>query len=370
MRIHIGRISPSLAEHKEELEQRLDRYGLRTSPLLLRRKEFGSFYFAFVEMDIDKKQYGALCTALNGVQFRQSRLEIKQAEPSYFERMKFGQSTPQLKIQNADQLKRERSRPRRKIDVLPGRMREAERKNTEQTFRIKIKGELRKPKMRKTKLWGIEKRPLAKLSNHFVDREWRDSEDKTIEVVTSMLDEHAEARKVAENLSQSAGYLSDSDFEVFKETAQYIGETLSDEEMEIVSKDSKALSKQTMEVSEGDEPIKSNTTESLRSALIVEAPFTLFGGPTETIEKQEVPIFPQIETRTESEPKNGLFFAHSDSPYLRSQSQVSKLVDKFDGKAWETEFFEKRGEWNRDLRNRRHEAARMARRMGKKKGET
>lgn len=343
----------------------------------LHRKEFGSFYFGFVEMDIDKKQYGALCTALNGVLFRQSRLEIKQAEPSYLERMKFGQSTSQSDSRNADQRKRETSRPRRRIDVLPGRMREAERKNPEQTFRIKIKGELRKPKMRKTKLWGIEKRPLAKLSSHFVDGEWRDSEDKAIEVVPSLLDEHAKAQKIAEDLSRSVAYLSDSDFEEFKEAAQNIGEANSDDEMEVVPRDYQAPSRELMDDSEADEepkeetnePVKLNTTESLRSALNAEAPFTLFGGPTEAAEKSEQSLAPQVEARVEPEPRIGLFFAHADSPYLRSQSQASKLVDEFDAKSWEAEFFEKRGEWNRALRRRRHEAARMARRMGKKKGE-
>jgi len=67
-------------------------------------------------------------------------------------------------------------------------------------------------------------------------------------------------------------------------------------------------------------------------------------------------------------PTLGLFFTHA-SPYLRSQTQASKLVATFDPKAWETEFFENRGEWNRELRKRRRDAVRSARRMGKRRGE-
>lgn len=392
MRIHIGQISDALAANIGDLETRLDRFGTRQSPLSLHRKEFGDHHFGFVDMDLDPKQYAALSKALNGMMFRQSKLQVKEARPSYTEIMKRLDEQKTPAHLNPEQKKRLKAGPNREIDVFPGRMRESPHVRTEPTFRVKIKGEVRKPKMRKRKLWGIEKRPIDRLVAYFADGEWRDVEGRAVEIVDTLRDEHAQAERIAADFAQSAAYLSDSDFEDFKENARELDTVESDNEIEVVPSGAPASTKPVGEVDDESDvdtqatvgrpmiidalaagPTGGNTTENLRSALSADAPFTLFGAADNEDNDGDDEAMPDhvdvIEPSTALAPPTlGLFFTHA-SPYLRSQTQASKLVATFDPKAWETEFFENRGEWNRELRKRRRDAVRSARRMGKRRGE-
>lgn len=400
MRIHIGKISPALADKIDELEKRLDRYGKLNGKLSLHKKPYGDFYFAFVDMDIDQKQYGALRTAFNGVIFRQSRLELKVANPNPLEifQKKLAEESkpPTLEHKmNEEQIKRAKSVNPRRINVFPGRYRDDIRENP--TYRNEIDGRLRKIRMKKRKMWGVERRPLDRLVDHFEDGEWRDSENRAVEIIAELHDEHARDQRIADDFAKNdAGFLSDSDFEDFKANAKELAPAdYVDDDIEIVSNNYKLDNANTgssgsapgtidfgawdNEDGEMVEPQESsgNVTESLRSVFSApEKPFTLFGGVddgddanTEPMEVEEVASAPAAAPVIESEPKVGLFFPHKSSPYLRSQSQASKLVATFDPKQWEEEFYSHRGEWNRELRQRHRDVLRKARRMGKKRGE-
>lgn len=405
MRIHIGKISPALADKIDELEKRLDRYGKLNGKLSLHKKPYGDFYFAFVDMDIDQKQYGALRTAFNGVMFRQSKLELKIAKPSPLEifqkKLSEAPKPPVLEHKmNAEQVKRAKSVNPRRINVFPGRYRDDVRENP--TFRNEIDGRLRKVRMKKRKMWGVERRPLDRLVDHFEDGEWRDSENRAVEIIAELHDEHARDQRIADDfVKNDPGFLSDSDFEDFKANARELAPAdYVDNDIEIVSNDYKsggAGAGSTSAVpgtidfgawdNDDDESVEphalnDNVTESLRSVFSApETPFTLFGGThddnddasTEKMEIEEptsaVSAAASSVPVIEQEPKVGLFFPHKDSPYLRSQSQASKLVAPFDHKQWEEEFYSHRGEWNRELRQRQRDALRKARRMGKKRGE-
>lgn len=359
MRIHIGRISSTLAANSEDLGRLLDKYGQRLSEISLHKREFGDYHFGFVDMDLDSKQYAHMRSQLNNVTFKQSKLEIREARmPDYPVRVATVPVKPHL---NLDQVKRLNSRGSRVINLFRGRHRNATSVREHPTFRVRINNELRKPRLRKTKLWGVEKRPLSKLTSQFVDGEWRDSDGQAIEVVANAQDEHARDLKISEMVG-TAAYLSDSDFDEFKEHAIDLEPIEETDDIEVVPRnDEEVLGKASdddMDVS--DEP-GTNSVQILKSAFSVETPFTLFGNAV------EAPVAAQVSV-AEPEPKLGLFFSHK-SPYLRAQSQASRLAGVFNAEAWEQEFFEKRSEFKADLRKRRRDALRTARRMGKKRGE-
>lgn len=82
-RIHIGNISPRLAENGALLEARLAKFGPITKPLLFHTKPVNDFYFAFVEINLSEKLYDKLKTALNGMLFMGRKLTVSLAKPDF-----------------------------------------------------------------------------------------------------------------------------------------------------------------------------------------------------------------------------------------------------------------------------------------------
>lgn len=382
MRIHIGKISPALASSAKDLERLLDKYGTRESGIALHRKEYGDFYFGFVDMDLDAKQYALLRNKLNNIVFKQSKLEIKEAKPDLrYSALEESQSELPKPELNPTQLKRNLSYIKRDINEFKGRNLNTTKVREPQTFRVLIKKELRKPRLRKTKLWGIEKRPLAKLTNHFEDGEWRDGEDHAVEVVASMYNEHERDIKLAKQVD-SGVYLSDSDFDEFKEHAVELENVYNendDDGIQIVSKSENSRPELNYDEDEDDDAeemegveMQTNSVETLKSAFSVNKPFRLFGAADEVEEGgiEAAPALPEIPIpELEPEAKHGLFFLHK-SPYLKSQNQSAKLsAAVFESTAWEKEFFDKRSDYKGEIRKRRRDALRTAKRMGKKRGE-
>ncbi|PRT55305.1 60S ribosome subunit biogenesis protein NOP8 [Wickerhamiella sorbophila] len=382
MRIHIGQISEALAQDIGALEARLEKFGNLKSSIELRQKPCLDTYYGFVDIDLDQKHYGALRSGLNGMTFRQSKLTVQQARPDYKEVLEERNQKP-APGPNAEQLKRIRSKPY-EIDVYPGRHRTAPRTSTKPTtFRVTLPGMDHpiKPRQKKIRLWGYEKRNLDSLVYEFVDGEWKDLLGNSVEIAGA--DEQQRNAKLAEQV-QTTGVLSDSEFEEFVSKTTKLPDDenwYENDGIEIVSRENNTFVYNPLDASgdEGDEwPItqpteegamedaleatqeqlkeNENTTEALRSVLSVSQPFTLFGGEAEQVEAEPMAVEPVAKKG-----KFGLFFAHSDSPFLRSQSQASKLFGSFDHEAWDKLFWEKRGEWNRALRRRRKEVARQMR---------
>lgn len=375
MRVHIGHISPALAENIGDLEQRLARFAPLDAPLKLQRKPFGEWYYAFADMELTPHAYTELRRALNGVTFRQSKLEISEAKPKY----QFAVPTPELPIRKTqEQLKRAFSARAH----LNGRMREVERSEKDQreaSFRVWIRDRLRRPKLRKARLWGVEKKPVERLVRLFEDGRWRDSEGKIVEVLAK--DEHDRTSQLLETFSET-GYLSDSDFEEFQRVRRDLEEVSSDSDLEIVPKNADTSNHKIaysesgsdsdyddVPVSEHPNTLSTDTattsqgqTETLRSVLSVDQPFTLFGAPETSREAVQEPEL-VVEAVAEDEKPLGLFFAHAESPFLRSQTQSARLVGEFDPAAWDSQFWEHRGEWNRAMRRRRREAIKKQRKQ-------
>lgn len=81
-RIHIGNISPKLAENGA-LEARLAKFGPITKSILFHTKPVNDFYFAFVEIDLSEKQFEKLKLSLNGILFMGRKLLISLAKPDF-----------------------------------------------------------------------------------------------------------------------------------------------------------------------------------------------------------------------------------------------------------------------------------------------
>ncbi|KAL3233098.1 60S ribosome subunit biogenesis protein NOP8 [Nakaseomyces bracarensis] len=66
-----------------------------------------------------------------------------------------------------------------------------------------------------------------------------------------------------------------------------------------------------------------------------------------------------------------LFFPHFDSPFLQGQTQLSKIQmsqQEYDLDKWDTEFWENRGNWMREMKQKRRDALRKQRRKNGKHG--
>ncbi|CAN3354140.1 hypothetical protein DICA2_B01772 [Diutina catenulata] len=98
MRIHIGNVSPKLAEDPANLERRLAKFGTITEPLALRCKPLGDVYYGFITMDLDPKQWAQMRSTFNGVTFMGTKLVMDEAKPAYN-----AQPTPRLKPAEARQ---------------------------------------------------------------------------------------------------------------------------------------------------------------------------------------------------------------------------------------------------------------------------
>lgn len=83
MRVHIGNISPKLAETPDKLEKRLANYGTLQLPLDLRCKPLADHYYAFVDIDVTPQQWTKLRQAFNGVVFMGKKMLMAEAKPGF-----------------------------------------------------------------------------------------------------------------------------------------------------------------------------------------------------------------------------------------------------------------------------------------------
>ncbi|EGV64477.1 hypothetical protein CANTEDRAFT_119970 [Yamadazyma tenuis ATCC 10573] len=87
-RIHIGNISPKLAESPDNLTKRLSKFGDVVSPLELHSKPLNDHYYGFITLDIAPKNLHTLLTSLNNVLFMGMKLNVNTAKPSFQDQWK------------------------------------------------------------------------------------------------------------------------------------------------------------------------------------------------------------------------------------------------------------------------------------------
>ncbi|WPK24480.1 hypothetical protein PUMCH_001754 [Australozyma saopauloensis] len=82
-RLHIGNISPQLAEKEAMLTTRLLKFGDIVKPLELHTKPVNDFFFAFADMDLTDKEFEKLKAAFHGITFMGRKLTIAVAKPAF-----------------------------------------------------------------------------------------------------------------------------------------------------------------------------------------------------------------------------------------------------------------------------------------------
>ncbi|SMN19484.1 similar to Saccharomyces cerevisiae YOL144W NOP8 Nucleolar protein required for 60S ribosomal subunit biogenesis [Maudiozyma saulgeensis] len=121
-----------------------------------------------------------------------------------------------------------------------------------------------------------------------------------------------------------------------------------------------------------------SNTETLRSLFNPESEsqstgFSLMGGieediavdqnkPEDTNEAQTRTIMEEISTTSQLKEKNHLFFAHFKSPFLLGQTQLTKISGGGDTDLlnnWDQEFWDNRGTWTREMKNKKRDAMRQ-----------
>ncbi|CAN6626428.1 60S ribosome subunit biogenesis protein Nop8p [Trichomonascus vanleenenianus] len=423
VRLHLGGISESLAGDLDEFRKRLAKFGEIQKDIELHRKLVGDTCFGFVTIDLEPKQLDDLRAKYHNVSYKGSRLTITVAKPDYKEWLEKDRSRPDPKPSH-DELKRMYSTPPREIDVIPGCLRVTPRQNLyNATYRILKKGKPVILRLKKQKLWGILNKNLEDLVWSYENGQWKDGQGGVIETVDyeHVLNEAVDNDSEPAEASRDLKILEDMFGGDFDEDIRMALSDDDDEEVEQVKKSSVDLeynkhseSEVEIDKEEFDESkIPAVSTSVLRSVFNESAEkdsnkaFSGFGGPSfgvdddesgggggglfgglinedeieeqENEEEVELPTVDSIRAEREKKEQDqgivprkaprGLFFAHSDSPFLFAQSQFARLTcTPFDKTAWEEEFWAKRGEWNRELRRRRREVTRLIRKKNQSKG--
>lgn len=489
VRLHVGNLSPELVKDIADLEDRFSRFGKVVKPFEIYNKSISGYCFAYLTMRLTKKQLQKIRSSFNGVRFKQAKISVSVAKPTFQQEWLKSIKRPDDKTnerkKNAtlawkrkERIEHVNDNPFEKVYVVKGRMRKTARKvdPRKSTMRVYVNGKLRMSNLKKTKLWGYDKGRTARdLSWEFSSGKWRDGNGHIIERHTRqhiMQDSASFEENLAETVEHEDESMKNSDGDLDEEIQQEKSRDLnlleslmgnydfekpvevdevdevddasidgsdyelngvdipSEEETEehdsygvsrpkCADKEHKSLVDEYQkqhpeylrkEVEDGDEEDDEeeeekkeeenekkdknhnnknennelnviedkNDTEKLRSLLNPETEsggfkFS-FNGEVEDSKSQvenEVPDVKKIEEETTILPERrkdvGLFFTHSDSPFLSAQSQLSKLklinVDKDYGyNKW---FWDNRGQLNRLFRRRRREAVKRSRRKMK-----
>lgn len=86
IRLHIGNVSPRLAENKETLQNRIGKFGSVVSDITFHTKPLQDYYFAYITVDLSSSQFEKLKAALNGIQFMGMKLKILKASANWEEK--------------------------------------------------------------------------------------------------------------------------------------------------------------------------------------------------------------------------------------------------------------------------------------------
>ncbi|KAG7900144.1 hypothetical protein KL935_002887 [Ogataea polymorpha] len=410
-RIYVGSMSKLLAENPRDLEQRFERFGKIVRGFEIHHKEVLDYYYGYITLQIPEDQLKKLKRTFNGVTYKGSKLAIQEAKPDYKERWLKDSRRQDTKIK--DRQIRERIAQCRleriaQKDMNPfelsktekGRMRRTPRKTSlaKLSMRANIKGKLKIVRARKTKVWGYNKnKHPVDLVWRYIDGEWRDGNDHTVEKVKTdftmgetekeIVEEKERTTKMLESWMDSFDFnkpvdLSDDEelehvpvsrhredqaiteatdkeppVVVFDEenTVQPALNVQKEEEDDVDTEFLPSFLQKAKPVEQKEEPPASNkTTEVLRTLL----------NPTEPVKEREY-MESEMAAPVTSSKKYGLFFSHSKSPFLSAQTQLATLKTVEIGEEYDSWFWENRGDLNRYFRRRRRDVLRQAKKGGR-----
>lgn len=419
-RLHIGQISQKLADELDDFQSRLANYGEVVSPLELHKKPLLDTYFGFITLKQTQKQFASLKSAYHGNKYKGSILTINPAGQNYSERLDLEKQKPDPPL-NRDQLKRKYSDPPLEYNLLPGRLRTSKRKGIKSaTYRIlKNDGKIVTIHCKKQKLWGYDKeKQTENLVSSYSNGQWKDGTGSTIQTidfaaalgdsyVKGMADSAYKTNEVGEDDDEEKSRnlnILDSLFSSSKDDTLKVdmNEFMEEENIQMADRKPAREDHDSMQIDgseetnhvgselndQNEELGESETTSALRALFNEEgSQGALFSGLVEDnddidYDKNDNEIFSAIVEKESPSPNSpvpklinrtnnnkGLFFLHHDSPFLAAQSQLSRITKAtFSTQHWETEFWAKRGEWNREFRRRRRDVLRQLKKKALAKG--
>lgn len=104
IRLHVGNISPKLAENLESLNTRFSKFGTIVKPLEVHTKVLADKYFGFITLSLTPVDYEKIRNAFHEVVFMGMKLTINEAKPAY----NWTKDNARPDLKKSDRLKRER----------------------------------------------------------------------------------------------------------------------------------------------------------------------------------------------------------------------------------------------------------------------
>lgn len=197
-RLFIGNISKAVAQDPNDLPNRISKFGTLKSEFELHHNEVRGLSFAHLDIEISDKDFTRLKSALNGVNYKGSKLVIDVAKENYQKRWEADHERPDKhirgkmlknqydffrKLENINKTFKDRR------EIIPGRIRKTKRRDIKRmTFRVNFNGEMKTVRCYKTKLWGYEKnKKLRDLVYRFSNNVWKDGNEHIVERVVKPL---------------------------------------------------------------------------------------------------------------------------------------------------------------------------------------
>lgn len=197
-RLFIGNISKAVSQDPNDLPNRISKFGTLKSEFELHHNEVRGLSFAHLDIEISDKDFARLKNALNGVNYKGSKLVIDVAKENYQKRWEADHERSDKhirgkmlknqydffrKLENINKTFKDRR------EIIPGRIRKTKRKDIKRmTFRVNFNGEIKTVRCYKTKLWGYEKnKKLRDLVYRFSNNLWKDGNEHIVERVVKPL---------------------------------------------------------------------------------------------------------------------------------------------------------------------------------------
>jgi len=191
-RLFIGNISKLLAQDPDDIKNRISKFGTIKSDFELHHNEVKELSFGYIDVEILDKDYTRLKNALNGVNYKGSKLVIDIAKDNYQKRWEVDHDRDNERVEakmiknryeHWKKLENIKMTYKDRQEIIRGRMRKSPRKDIKKmTFRVNFNGDVKIVRCWKTKLWGYEKnKNLRDLVYRFSSNVWKDGNDHIVE---------------------------------------------------------------------------------------------------------------------------------------------------------------------------------------------
>ncbi|ODV88457.1 hypothetical protein CANCADRAFT_33048 [Tortispora caseinolytica NRRL Y-17796] len=418
LRFHISPLSEGIITNPQGLENLFAEYGSILAGLEVHYTGVQTA-FGFITLNTTPNGAAKLRSRLNNVRYKGVTLKVDLARESALDLYRKSiDASPNTVLHEHSNLRFPQPRGYKSL-VLAGAMRKSPRKNIKKmSVRVPKGPRMIKllPGLHKTRLWGITSKDTHQLTFFFDNGVWKDGEGNAVEYThldtdnatqlnsytAKILDELVNKDTSKQDGPERIVQFGDDDeytkIVQFKSSSakQDPGESSDEDDLADIlaqanenspsSEKDQDMPEQTDNESESDQivapvPQRAAQTQVLHDLFRPSddsSVFTLFGAPS-VEEPAFMPVSKAVKQANEPldhvaekipEQSKKLFFIHADSPFLEAKTVVATLppLSNFDKVAWTNAFNEGRGEYVKELKMRKHDAKRRARKLNMAQG--